>query len=326
MRSPVFFLFLTLCSSLTLQAEPLVPVSVSLINSDFPLEPSGLARCGDKMLLISDKFDAVFWLKPAAGESRADVYFQIAAPLLPKPEFSNIQDELKQQLREMATKFTYDWEAVACDDAGHVFIASERNTNVLQVDVPDSLPAGAIRTGKWMLNGFDAYAKQRNFFGIFNAGLESMTWYKGQFILAAEREPRGLFTLDAKADGSWVVSNMAEVRENGLPLVVKTAKKADFADLYVENDKLYSLERYTAAVCRRSLQTYAQERCWTYAHLENDPKWEYQDHEFGIAEGMTVFQNRLYVAMDNNLKTRKAAPDDARPLLLEFQLPANWRE
>lgn len=326
MRIRVLLLAILSSFSLALQAEPLKLIGVSLINSEFPIEPSGLASCGDKILLVSDKFDEVFWLKPGEQESRADLYFHITAPALPMPQFQHVKDEMKQKLREMVTKFTYDWEAIGCDDAGRVYLGSERNTNVLALDDPGlSTPIKTV-AGKWLLNGFDAYAKQKHFFEIFNAGMESMTWRKGGFIVAAERRPRGLFSIDLDATGNWQVKNMAKIPDNGLPPVVKDAKKPDFADVYVENDKIYTLERYTAAVCRRSMQSFELEKCWTYIDVENDPKWVYRNQHFGIAEGLTVFQNRIYITTDNNLLTREAAPNDARPELYQFQLPADWRE
>ncbi|HET8705215.1 MAG TPA: hypothetical protein VFM46_02840 [Pseudomonadales bacterium] len=321
-------LLLVLLSGISLisQAAPLKLIDVSLINSDYPLEPSGLANCGDKILLVSDKFDEVFWLKPGVGESRADVYFHISAPYLPMPQFQHMKDEFKQKLREMVTKFTFDWEAISCDDKGHVFLGSERNTNVLQLTAPSPAEMNTTVNGQWVLNGFDEYAKQKHFFEIFNAGMESMTWYKEGFIVAAERRPRGLFNIIVDAQGKWQVKNMAEIPANGLPPVVKDAKKPDFADVYVENDKIYTLERYAAAVCRRDLNSFAQEKCWTYADVENDPKWIYRNHKFGVAEGLTRFGNRILITTDNNLETREAAPNDARPELYQFEVPADWRE
>lgn len=305
--------------------EPLKLISVSLIDSNFPLEPSGLANCGDKILLISDKFDEVFWLKPGEQSASADVYMHISAPSLPLPKFLHMKDALKQKLREMVTKFTFDWESISCDGAGHVYIGSERNTNILQVDLPAETTSIKTATGKWIINGFDEYAKSQHFFEIFNAGLEGMAWRKGGFILAAERSPRGLFNLDLDESG-WHIKNMAEIPPNGLVPIAASATKPDFSDIYIEANKIYTLERYTGAVCRRAMNSFELEKCWSYREVENDPKWIYRHHRYGVAEGLTVFQNRIYITTDNNLETREAAPNDARPELYQFQLPADWSE
>ncbi|MDX1624184.1 MAG: hypothetical protein R3199_09400, partial [Gemmatimonadota bacterium] len=64
---------------------------------------------------------------------------------------------------------------------------------------------------------------------------------------------------------------------------------------------------------------FGEEECWSYAEIENDPRFHYETMEFGRGEGLAVDDGTIYVILDNNLDQRTIRPGDRRPLLFVME-------
>jgi hypothetical protein len=58
-----------------------------------------------------------------------------------------------------------------------------------------------------------------------------------------------------------------------------------------------------------------------YRHAEHDPRYMYEDRTFGMAEGIAIDEQRVYILLDNNEKARAADARDRRPTLFVFERP-----
>jgi hypothetical protein len=138
-----------------------------------------------------------------------------------------------------------------------------------------------------------------------------------ELVLAAEREPRGLLEADEKG------GNVVAYRMPASPCAARSKRSDDLSDLTVSDGELYALERNAHRVVRLAKVDgrYREVGSWSYARTENDPAYRYEDRTFGLAEGLALDDQHVYVVLDNNEQAREAAGSDRRPLLFVFQRP-----
>jgi len=60
---------------------------------------------------------------------------------------------------------------------------------------------------------------------------------------------------------------------------------------------------------------------WSYARTENDPRYRYRDRAFGLAEGLALDEQHVYIVLDNNDEPRLNSENDRRGLLFVFKRP-----
>jgi hypothetical protein len=156
-----------------------------------------------------------------------------------------------------------------------------------------------------------------------NANLEGITWLPtAGLLLAAERNPRGLLELAPdRGLGSaraWAMPDSAYALAQG--------RDPDFADLTLTGGEVYALVRNAHAVVKltRTPDAWIEGRAFSYAAVENDPRWAYQNRTYGLAEGLAIGEHQVFVVLDTNGQARAADPGDRRPLLLVFERPADW--
>ena len=102
-------------------------------------------------------------------------------------------------------------------------------------------------------------------------------------------------------------------------------RPADFSDLSAADGRVYALVRNAHLVVRlnRSAEGWREERAWSYAATENDPRFVYADTSFGLGEGLAIGPHEVFVVLDNNGQARRAAPADRRALLFRFARPSD---
>jgi hypothetical protein len=107
---------------------------------------------------------------------------------------------------------------------------------------------------------------------------------------------------------------------------VQPGRAPDFTDLAAWGGNVYALMRNGQVVLRleQSEGAWAEGRGVSYAATENDPRFIYADATFGLAEGLALTSDRIFVALDNNGQARAAAPGDLRPLLFVFRRPPGF--
>ena len=150
------------------------------INSNHPIEPSGLTIKDNELYAVCDDSNEIFKLNlNHYGEVFAESYIKLDASQL--------------------SALNFDLEGVTTVD-DDFFVVSETHHKLIRVRnnqlswVPD-------------LGSVYASAYQAGMFQLYNAGLEAVT-YLGHytFLLSAERQPRGLIEVKFNDDFSQIVS------------------------------------------------------------------------------------------------------------------------
>jgi hypothetical protein len=283
-----------------------LPVDAS--EEDF--QPSGLLLDHGRLLTVSDKHDrAIYELELGAHVARATPFVVFD---LPAGEAEPL-----------------DFEGLSRTDDGVWLLASESTSRVLEVqlDVASDPASGAARQGRARWSGvplFDA-AHTAGCLVVPNAGFEGIVALRGGgVLLAAEREPRALlaygpFGAPAAAAGSapsiWLMQTSIYPTVGG--------RNLDFSDLTRSGEHVYALARSSHLLVRlmHTSGAWREAAAFSYLASEDDPRYRYESRKWGLAEGVAIGSDEVFVIMDNNGKTREQDAADRRPLLFVFERP-----
>ncbi|MDX5373524.1 MAG: esterase-like activity of phytase family protein [Pseudomonadaceae bacterium] len=323
MRRAVALLAL-LGASLALAAErPAEPQALSLV-AEHPIEGlgsghlSGLARCGEQWLALSDRDDdRLYRLQPGeqAWRAEAETFAAPPPPAAALPWGLRARSWAVGRLRGG----TLDFEALSCDAQGNRYLLSEAHAGILQL-APDGraewlqLPATLVRQARasGMLLRHNALLE-----GLAMAPNGETLW------LAAERERRGLLVLH-KSGGRWRCSGgcvlLSEAGQRRSPLEPQSDKRhpLDFADLALHDGKLFTLQRLEHLICRRSPADGAVEKCWSFAATAQPAAQRYPA-PWGSAEALWLNAEGAWVGLDNDGQVR--SDGERRSLLWQFKAP-----
>ena len=288
-------------------------------------QPSGLLLVQERLLAVSDRQDSVvFELQLSAAAVRAVPWLTFRAPVLPGQAPGRL-----------------DLEGLALDGSGGLVLLSEALLALLRVvDAGSGEVLPQVGRASWLplLGGAPPSATQPDprelrleqaslrelgraagLFQVPGADLEGVAALPGgELLLAAERQPRGLVEL-----GRGVPPQVWPMLESAWP--VPQQRPADFSDLSVVGGRVYALVRNAHLLVRleRTRRGWREERAWNYAAAENDPRFVYADTRFGLAEGLAIGPNEIFIVLDNNGQSRRAAPADQRTLLFRFARPSD---
>lgn len=252
-------------------------------------QPSGLYLSSGRLLVVSDKHDeAVFEL--GLQRDRA-----VARPFL---EFHAPGGE------------ALDLEGIAGGDDGSLLLASEAQFRVLAVS--------AAGQATWLTSSLEKVGQGVGLFQKRNAGLEGVARLGKQVVIAAERDPCGLLEAADGGRGPVVAYRLPSAACPG-----PRGRNDDLTDLSVADGDLYALQRNAHLVVRltRVDGHFREADHWSYARAENDPRYRYRDRTFGLAEGLALDEQHVYVVLDNNDDSREGAEDDRRGMLFVFKRP-----
>jgi uncharacterized protein YjiK len=278
-------------------AAPRLPVELSLeralpldISDDF--QPSGLVLRDGRLLTVSDKHDTgVYEIVLAEGHAALRSFVTFTPP------------------REEPSPL--DFEGIAVDADGSLLLVSETRFRVLRI---------AVAAAAWITPSLEALGRGAGLFQKKNANLEGIVRLPGgRLLLAAERDPRGLIELAEDGD-------LTRAKAWAMPESVHTpppGRTADFADLSVAQGNVYALQRNSHLIVRieRTDERWEEREAWSYARTENDPRFAYESRVYGVAEGLAIDGDHVFVVTDNNGLARAADPHDRRPLLFVFARP-----
>ena len=287
----VFFLYLFLqCND--------SPEALELIHA-YPVEGiegvqlSGLTMLDGKILTISDKHDNFIFqidLKKEAAE--LSVVREIGSPIAGK----------------------LDLEGITCEANGTVYLLSESQNRVLKLDPEMKEPA-------WVTPSFTDLGNKKGLLQSVNAGFEGLVFVPPDlFVAAAERQGRGLI--------SWLKSDTADILVKNCDssrFFPSRHRTLDFTGLFFFRGKLVVLQRdnfLISVISGYRHGEFQEKQAWSYEHVENDLELRYSDRRFGLAEGLCIDEDHVYLVLDNNGDGREKDPLDHRPLLLVFKKPA----
>jgi hypothetical protein len=283
------------------------------ITDDF--QPSGLVLHDGRMLTVSDRHDdAIYEIVRGVG---ADVATLRPFLHLRPPANGPHPTDLEGIALDADPDPTADATAAQGHATGAMLLASEGRSRVLRVE-PDG-------TTSWITPALEEIGRPLGMLRLDNAGLEGIARLpNGRILLAAERDLRGLIELPA--GGLRNEHDRAGVQAWAMPGSICTpppGRQNDFADLATWNGQVFALERNCHVVMRieRTATAWVERGGWSYARTENDPRFAYHDRRFGVAEGLALDDQHIFIVMDNNHDYLATNPGDRRPRLFVFQHP-----
>lgn len=279
--------------TLAREVAELVLVKTLPIERYDNFQPSGLLWHEGRLLTVSDKHeDQIFELMLEEQRVTVSSYRRFALP---------------QGVVEL------DLEGLCPDGEGGLFLASEAQVRVLRLASNAAL--------SWATPSLEPLGAAVGLFALPNAKLEGIARLSdGRILVAAERSQRGLIEIPADGDLSrahaWSMPRSAFALPHG--------RTPDFSDLASFENELFALVRSAHLVVelQRSSAGWVEGEAWSFAVTENDDRFGYLDRRYGIAEGLALDGNRVYVVFDNNGNGRTSAPEDVRPQLMIFERPA----
>ena len=297
-------------------ARPGVPVSVGVTATPLELElvtvlpleidgdfqPSGLLWHDGRLLTVSDKHDsAVYEIELGSSNATLRPFLTFAPPTdEPAP---------------------LDYEGLTVDTDGSLLVISESRFRVLLLAFEGAPGQAAPYTARasWRTASLEDSGRSVGCFQRPNANFEGITRLPaGGLLLAAERQPRGLLELDLAAVGRIKAWSMPESA-----YAVPAGRAPDFADLAMTDGQVYTLVRSAHLLMRlsRTAQGWQEGVAWSYAAAENASHLAYADRTYGMAEGLAIGEDKIFIILDNNGIARAASADDHRPLLYLFERP-----
>lgn len=254
-------------------------------------EPSGLTLWDGEFYTVSDKHNYIYHLRFIQNNIELEQFIQIKNP---NSEY-------------------LDFEGISHDDESF-YLISESKSQILKVS----------RNGKqqiWMPKD-NQLKKQGQKVGLFqkqNAYFEGIcALSKQNFLLVAERDPRGF--VEASFQNEKVVS-IAAYPSNTTQYPQIAERSTDFTGLSC-GDKIYVLERnaYTISEIKKHHNRFEETRGWSYQHIIDKPENQYQDMQYGQAEGLVVKGKKVYIILDNNRNPHRLNSENNNSLFLEMRL------
>jgi hypothetical protein len=222
---------------------------------------------------------------------------------------------LKFRLPEPAMPRRPDFEGITCDKNGVFYLASESLFRILRVDPREEY-------SQWVTPDLQPYGEEVGLFQTRNANIEGITLVgEGQFVLCAERQPRGILEVDTSRTPCEIKAFKYDLTGLKLP----EGRSPDFTGLFFDDQELYALQRNAYAISKliRSGQTFEEKDFWSYESIVTSEELRYADMTYGRGEGLCMDAERIFVVLDNNGQPRYLDPEDCRPLLLIMERPRN---
>jgi len=237
------------------------------------IEPSGLTWWDGGFYTVSDKDNFIYKL----------VFSDSLIELQPVIEIIN----------DKGTKL--DFEGITHDD-DNFYLVSETHFQILKISKDGTqqewLPNSNILKSEGLKVGL---------FKTKNAFFEGLCIIdKGEFLLAAERQPRGLMTFNSMTN----ITNAYQVDKPNFNY--KEDRLPDFSGLSCD-DGMYVLDRnaYIVAELNEVDGQYIEGKGYTYDHIINQKELLYEDMKYGQAEGLVVKGENIYIILDNNKESYK---------------------
>ena len=296
-RRCAFVLFDCLAATAAVAAIPeIAPTRVLPVDGPTHFQPSGLALDQGALFTISDKHsEAIYRL-----DVQADRVLAVVARPIRLPE----------------KNLFLDLEGIVADGAGGFYLVSEEYARV--VFVPRDGPSS------WVTDDLRPIGRPLGLLVKYNATFEGIALLGPRhFLLAAERDARGVIEADFAVTPPKIVAT--RIDESSLPYSGK--RHPDFADLSVWHGRVFALLRNACGVCELVRDPVAGgawregEVAVRFPSIETDPRTQYRDMTYGLAEGLALDDTHLYLVLDNNDDTLAADPKDNRSRLLIFANP-----
>ena len=273
---------------------PLKPVAILALDDADGLEPSGLAIHKGKLLMVSDDHDdtlyEIIWDKQQAS---VKPFCDLGLARLDKKA---------------------DLEGLAMGPSDTLYMVSEQADRLAWVNLQSG-------ESDWVDLDFGKAAQSKGMLRKKNAHGEGLACIgDGIFVVAAERQKRGLIKIDLNTETvSAYPMNLSQYR------LASPARIPDFAGLHAEGDRLWALYRNASCIVEIdwSQEEPREGHFWSYAAVEESSALAFRSMRFGRCEGLTMDKHYIYIVMDNNGDPLKDSKD-RRPRLFVFERPKNF--
>ncbi len=258
------------------------------------VQPSGLAWDGKHLLLISSFHDEEIFKVELQADKAA------------------FKEQVHIRMPKDAAGMKMTWRGMASDLGGNLYLASGTACRILKVESDGD--------AEWEGPALLEAGAEKGLFSGENSGLEGIAVAgKRKFVVAASREPRGLLQVDMTGSKPLITAFVSDKSKVPLPA---GRRKPDFSDLAEEKGQLWALSANADAVFQLNWNghEYMEGEFWTFGHVSNDPKYRY-GIKMGLARGLAMDGQSIYVVLDNKGVGRQADVNDKRPLLLVFKRP-----
>ena len=278
---------------------------------------SGLTRCGDEWLALSDREDdRLYRLQPGDGAWQAEAETFDAPPVPPSALPWGLR--MRTWAANLVRGGKLDFESISCDAKGNRYLLSEAHVALLQVG-----PSGMA---EWLAlpDGLIRQARASGMLLHFNQGFEGIAIDPAgdRLWLAAEQRRRGLTVLHRRGSswrctGGCVLTSESGDEPSPEALGGHPAPR-DFSGLAYFGEKLFTLERQAHRICRRTLSDGVAELCWSFASEALSEPRRYAPN-YGMAEALWIDKDGAWIGVDNGSQTR--ADGEVRPVAWRFAAP-----
>lgn len=263
------------------------------IDADIPVHLSGLTLYNGHLLTVSDKHsDAIYEIEILEDSARCSIFKTICL------------DEYER----------FDFEGITVDSNGEIYVLCEGFNRVLAVNPETPLQ------WKWATPGLKPLGDGLNLMRGLNTGLEGLTFMEPDlFVACAERGERGFISWRQKPDPEYRAINADTSR-----FYNTEDRNPDFTGLFAYNGKLVVVQRnnHLISVVEGYRQGEFEEvQAWSFRHIELDPSYSYNFKKYGLAEGLAIDDQFIYLVLDHNQDARDSDPNDRRALLFKFKKP-----
>lgn len=265
---------------------------------------SGLTNDGTKLYTVSDVqgYSKIFELKLQAKGASLVPVVNLEGPWLRNYE------------KKHAGEGRVDLEGIAFCNGGF-YLADERKRLVLmakdgQVEVIDP--------------HFDKFHSQKDrmnpFSGVVNAGLEAIACDSSASLLYLFNERMFRMGYIYALDSSTIINQFDIPAGFSSPRFLEGFwVYPDFAGADFHGGYLYILERNDHAIVEVDPVSLSVKRRFSYA--QSDRGLFNAPNIFGMAEGITLLNGKIFLILDNNEFERSDEPGKYNPVLLEFSMP-----
>ena len=288
---------------------------------------SGMAVCGNDLLLVSDRQDIALYKiseykqQPKIRGSVLTAELESFTPPSAPKEAVSLSNSVFNLAAGLARGGVYDFEGITCDALGNRYIVSEAYLAILKVTPKGQASWLTLPDELWQ------QAKQAGLLQKVNQTLEGIAIRPDgkQLWLAAERNKRGLLSIVYDDKEGWQCPGghcvlLVEGGNEPLPKQFRRKNKLlarDFSDLAFYKNKLFTLERGAFRICRRNL-TGALEQCWSLAKELLQAHRQYKG--YGMPEALWVDDKGAWVGVDNDIANPRL-DGEARPVIWYFAAP-----
>lgn len=264
------------------------------------IDPSGLARVGEHLVVVSDKGHLPSLYRLVFVDQR-QARMEVWRALRDAPDL---------------THMGHDTEGITrCGDTVWVVVeGANQLVRIPTAGAPDVLTLDFAGVGTRIPPSVT----------WLNAGLEGVACAPdGRLWVAKEREPRAIYTVDpqtGRATGVW--EHWA--REDRPQQIAGRAVAPSWSDLQFLDGHLYALHRDARAVVRLAADTGAPTGTMWLA-LDEQSIYD-TSKPYGMAEGLWIEDDAVFILLDNNSDKMKAGPraGEPAPMLLEYPRPSGF--